>query len=169
MWLAVACLNCRGQRVGHIQDYGRAVKIGRTAAAKQPRSVIRKFAYHEKFDFHRPTNRGQFRALGFPYCLAQANRPGTRNLKPILSNGLMERLRDSNAPTSQFPPHFNWNKVALAPNPRPARSKYATKIDRPSLLRPSRLRGVAVAHRTPWQIPPKEARHARQRSFEDIG
>ena len=67
-----------------------------------------------------------------------------------------------------IPPHFNWNEW-LARNPRPAPSKYATKIDRPSLLRPSGLRGRGTGSPTPWRVRPKEAIHARQSGFEGIG
>src|SRR3954447_18991793 len=111
-----------------------------------------------------------FRAVG-PSILSRPGKP-TRHQKseadplewPDASIGAIT------TPNIAIPPHFNWNKwLRWPPNPRPAPSKYATKIDRPSLLRPSRFRERGCGSPTPWRVPPKEARHARQRSFEDIG
>jgi len=53
-------LNCRGQRVGHNSRLWKGSINWSDRSGQAPTVSYRKFAYHEKFDFHRPTNRGQF-------------------------------------------------------------------------------------------------------------
>jgi hypothetical protein len=70
-------------------------------------------------------------------------------------------------PNIAIPPHFNWDKW-LRWRRTHGRIPQRRSMG-PRFLRPSRLRERGWGSPTPWRVPPKEARHARQRSFEGIG
>jgi len=110
-----------------------------------------------------------FRAVG-PFTLSRPSKP-TRQQKSEADplewpDGSVGAIATRNI---AIPPYFNWNEWLRWPGTHGRLPRNSQKIDRPSLLRASGLRQRGSGSPTPWRVPPKGARHARQRSFEDIG
>ena len=80
-----------------------------------------------------------FRAVEPSYCPTQANRLGTRNLEPTLQNAPMGAPAREQRATSQSLPTSIGMKGCAGLEPTAGSLEIATKIDRPSLLRPSGL------------------------------